>query len=173
MSNYEFPCKKLAQSYNGNKLITLSGIGGMCWYGLGDVHRDLLSIAVTSLEDIRDLKECFSNSNNIEFQVTADCEESLKDFSEPWSENPNIWIPSIEKTLVWYQRDGASVPFDDEQLMCALQDYRLFNSSFDKLLEVARSFNREKEMKASIRYSENFDPEFSPFYGFELQDIDK
>lgn len=57
--------------------------------------------------------------------------------------------------------------------MKALQNYRRTHSSFDKLLEVARFFNREKEMKASIRYSENFDPEFSPFYGFELQDIDK
>lgn len=166
-------CYTTALGYRGNKPITLSGIGGMCWYGLGNVNRILLDVAVISLKDAEEVLNCFEDPRGVAVSVTPDCAVALKDFSEPWSENPNIWIPSIEKTLVWYQRDGAAVPFDDEQLMKALQNYRRTHSSFDRLLEVARFFGKEKEMKASIRYSENFDPEFSPFYGFELQDIDK
>lgn len=166
-------CQLTALGYKGARPITLSGIGGMCWHGLGSVSQVLLDVAVTSLESVDDLLSCFEDSRGVAISVTPDCATTLKDFSEPWSKNSNIWIPSVEKTLVWYQRDGAMVPFDDDQLMKALQNYRRTHSDFNKLLEVARFYGKEKEMKASIRYSENFDKEFTPFYGFELQDIDK
>lgn len=97
MKNDMVQCQLTALGYRGNKSITLSGIGGMCWHGLGNVNRILLDVAVISLEDAQEVLDCFEDSRGVAVSVTPDCAIALKDFSKPWLENPNIWIPSIER----------------------------------------------------------------------------
>lgn len=152
--------KELARKHSG----ILAGSSGLVWHGVCILPRDFLRFVTDGSN--------YDIDGSVSYMHVADTDPDH--FLTPWEENPKLLIPSLERSIVWYQMYEASIPFDDEHLMYALEEYaRITKGDFSKLIEVAKFYGREKEVKASIRISKDFDPMTTPFYGFELQDIDK
>lgn len=152
--------EELARKHSG----ILAGSSGLVWHGVCTLPRDFLMLVTTEETHVVD--------GSVKYKHVEDTDPDH--FLTPWEENPKLLIPSLERSIVWYQMYDAVIPFDDEQLMYALEEYaRIMKGDFSKLIEVAKFYGREKEIKASIRISKDFDPMITPFYGFELQDIDK
>lgn len=150
----------LARTHSG----ILAGSSGIVWHGVCTLPRDFLMLVTDEPTHVVDGSVKYKHVDN----------PDPDNYVTPWIENPRLLIPSLERSIVWYQWYDAPIPFDDEQLMLALEEYnRRMNGDFSKLIEVAKFYGREKEIKASIRISKDFDPMTTPFYGFELQDIDK
>lgn len=129
----------------------LSGFGGLTWHHYLRLYMNLLVFATT------DPTIAAQHIPFIEYRLVPELD--TQNFLVPCKYNPKILIPTVERSIVMHQMYDSMVPYDDEFLMMAMQNYRyIHGEEISELLKVADFYGRRAEILKSWVISENFDP---------------